>query len=130
MAQEHGSGPGGAERRSDEAVLLVAGAVDLVLESAEDALRRVRALLGRSDLGELTAEVRRDLLARGRNSGLDPVRTASAPAHLELLALRARQRTGPDGAGGGGTGPDDPGAAAQEPAPTGAAFRAPGHPSR
>ncbi|MFD5552736.1 hypothetical protein ACFWIA_02720 [Streptomyces sp. NPDC127068] len=120
MAQEHGSGPDDAERRSDEAVLLVAGAVDLVLERAEDALRRVRSLLGRSDLGELTADVRRDLLARGRNSGLDPVRTASAPAHLELLAHRARERTGPDGAG----------AAARESAPTDAASRAPGHPTR
>jgi hypothetical protein len=107
--------------------------VDLVLERAEDALRRVRALLSRSDLGDLTAEVRRDLLARGRNSGLDPVRTASAPAHLELLALRARERARPAGADpedAGGSRADGSGSSAEGAAPTGAASRAPGHPTR
>jgi hypothetical protein len=102
MAQGHHEGPG-TGRRSDEAVLLAAGAVDLVLEQAEGALRRVRSLLGRSDLGELARDARRDLVARGRNSGLDPVRAVSAPPHLELLARRARarvDRAGADAAAG------------------------------
>ncbi|GLF96847.1 hypothetical protein [Streptomyces yaizuensis] len=102
MTQEQGNGPG-AGRRSDEAVLLVAGAVDLVLEQAEGALRRVRSLLGRSDLGDLAQEVRRDLVLRGRHSGLDPARVVSAESHLELLARRARERErrgGPVGPGG------------------------------
>ncbi|WP_197358168.1 hypothetical protein, partial [Streptomyces clavuligerus] len=91
MAQGHEAGPD-ANRRSDEAVLLVAGAVDMALEQAEGALRRVRALLSRSDLGDLAADVRRDLVARGRNSGLQPARVASSEPHMELVARRVRER--------------------------------------
>ncbi|MFI1884782.1 hypothetical protein [Streptomyces jumonjinensis] len=93
MAQEHEAGPGGPDRGS-EAVLLVTGVVDMALEQAEGALRRVRALLSRSDLGDLADDVRRDLVARGRNSGLDPARVMSSEPHLELLARRARTRAG------------------------------------
>ncbi|GAA2247788.1 hypothetical protein GCM10010232_38810 [Streptomyces amakusaensis] len=91
MAEEHTVGQVGG-RRADEAVLLAAGVADLVLEQAESALRRVRGLLGRSDLSELAADARRDLLARGRNSGLDTSAFAPQEAHLELLARRAKAR--------------------------------------
>ncbi|MGW1149200.1 hypothetical protein ACWD6I_30240 [Streptomyces sp. NPDC002454] len=114
------TGAGGTERadaadrrarRADEAVLLVAGAVDLVLERAEETVRQVRSLLTRSDLGTLAQDLRRDLVARGRTSGFDPVRAVSAPPHLELLAQRARTRLeregrldrGPAGDGAGRT---------------------------
>ncbi|MFE7130727.1 hypothetical protein ACFVIM_07705 [Streptomyces sp. NPDC057638] len=87
----------GSERRSDEAILLVAGAVDMALEQAEQALRRVRSLLGRSDLGELAADVRRDLVARGRHSGLDPARVLPSESHVELVARRLTARTAAGG---------------------------------
>lgn len=97
--QEAGTGAG---RRSEEAVLAVAGAVDLVLEQAEGALRRVRALLSRSDLLDLAGDVRDDLVARGRNSGPGPARAPSSvpqagsaalgEPHMELLARRVRLR--------------------------------------
>ncbi|MGW5677409.1 hypothetical protein ACWEV4_20395 [Streptomyces sp. NPDC003860] len=97
---QQGAGAG-AGRRSDEAVMAVAGAVDLVLEQAEGALRRVRALLSRSDLLDLAGDVREDLVARGRNSGLGPALTpGSVPSvgslalgepHMELVARRLRE---------------------------------------
>nr|WP_190126629.1 hypothetical protein [Streptomyces inusitatus] len=97
MAEEHTAGEVGG-RRADEAVLLAAGVADLVLEQAEGALRRVRGLLGRSDLSELAADARRDLVARGRNSGLDTSAFALSEAHLELLARRAQARVRREGA--------------------------------
>ncbi|MEU9605386.1 hypothetical protein [Streptomyces sp. NPDC048057] len=109
--QEQQGAGAGAGRRSDEAVLAVAGAVDLVLEQAEGALRRVRALLSRSDLLDLAGDVRDDLVARGRNSGLGPTRPLPVPSigsvalgepHMELVArqLREAQAGPPAGATG------------------------------
>lgn len=83
--QSHGERPtigGGSVLR------LLLGVVDVGLEQAEHAVHAARGLFGRSDLGELAADVRADLDARG-----DTVlgRVAPSPeAHMETLARRAR----------------------------------------
>lgn len=70
-----------------EAVQLLAGVIDLGLEQAEGALRRVRGLLGRSDLHALVGDGHEDLKARGE---LALNRYAPATeSHLEALARRA-----------------------------------------
>ncbi|MCB5163937.1 hypothetical protein LG634_03680 [Streptomyces bambusae] len=102
---EREKGGQGAAIGAEDAVLLVAGAVDLVLEQAEGALRRARALLGRSDLLDLAMDARDDLIARGRNSGLHTPRFAGADPHLEELARRARRRAEQAAAGGTAQGP-------------------------
>ncbi|MER6912790.1 hypothetical protein ABT354_14070 [Streptomyces sp. NPDC000594] len=110
---------------SEETVLLMAGAVDMVLEQAEGALRRARSLLSRSDLTELAADARRDLVARGRHSGLRTSLVTPGEPHLEQLARRAAERAArsaraapsarpagaPPGPGGAG-GPDPAGSGA------------------
>ena len=72
-----------------EALRLLLGVVDVGLEQAEHAVRAARSLLGRSDLGELAAEVRADLGARG-DSVLGRVVAPSAESHMETLARQAR----------------------------------------
>ncbi|MFD9789865.1 hypothetical protein ACFWXK_02820 [Streptomyces sp. NPDC059070] len=89
---EHATGGPKGPLPAEEAVLLMAGALDLVLEQAEVAVRRTRQLLGRSDLLSLAADARDDLVSRGRNSGLRPPPFAAPEAHLEELAQRARRR--------------------------------------
>ena len=79
------------------AVLLLAGVVDLGLEQAEGALRRVRGLLGRSDLRELAEDGHEDLMARGE---LALRRCApSGESHLEALARHAAARAAAAGTG-------------------------------
>ncbi|MDH6122552.1 hypothetical protein ABH930_006831 [Kitasatospora sp. GAS204A] len=73
--------------RSAEALQLIAGVVDLGLEQAEGLLRRMRGVLGRSDLHEVAADGQEELRARGE---LLLGRLASASeSHLEAVARRA-----------------------------------------
>ena len=70
-----------------EALRLLLGVADVSLEQAERAIHVARGLLGRSDLGEIAAEVRGDLAARG-----DALLGRVAPpseAHMETLARLA-----------------------------------------
>jgi hypothetical protein len=71
-----------------EALRLLLGVADVGLEQAERAIHGARGLLGRSDLGELAAEVRGDLAARG-----DALLGRVAPpteSHMEALARLAQ----------------------------------------
>jgi hypothetical protein len=71
-----------------EALRLLLGLVDVGLEQAEHAVHAARGLLGRSDLGDLAADVRNDLGARG-----DAVIGRVAPStesHMETLARRSQ----------------------------------------
>lgn len=84
--------PIGVSRRSNSS----AGAVDLGLEQAEGLLRRMRGLLGRSDLPGLAADGQEELRARG-----ELLLGRFAPAsesHLEAVARRAAavRRPAPD----------------------------------
>lgn len=77
-----------------DAVQLLAGAVDVGLEQAEGLLRRLRGLLGRSDLLDLVADGHEDLRARGEIA-LQRIAPTSE-SHLEALARRSmtmRQQT-------------------------------------
>ncbi len=89
--------PQDADRGEDgQAVLLVAGLADLALSTCGTALKAVRGLLARSDLGELATQGQQDLQARGRLA-LDRM-GAGSEAHMEALARHARSQ------GGGGAG--------------------------
>ncbi|MCK8681060.1 polyprenyl synthetase [Streptomyces lichenis] len=88
----------GSDQRAgldQRALLLVAGAADLAVSTLGAALGTVRGLLRRSDAAELAADAEHDLVARGRLV-LDRY-AAVPPAHLEVLAQRARARRGVDG---------------------------------
>ncbi|MDQ0578922.1 polyprenyl synthetase [Streptomyces rishiriensis] len=78
----------------EQAVLLVAGLADLALSTLGSAVGTLRGLLRRSDAAELATEAENELVARGRLV-LDRYATAP-PAHLEILARRARARKGAD----------------------------------
>lgn len=83
-SSDDGRSQAGWER---EAVQLLAGVIDLGLEQAEGVLRRVRGLLGRSDLHSLVEDGHGDLKARG-----ELMLNRFAPAtesHLEALARHA-----------------------------------------
>lgn len=69
-----------------DAARLVAGLADLGLEAAEGALRRARAVLGRSDLPEMACDLHREVKAHG-DVVLDRV-APPAEAHMEALARR------------------------------------------
>ena len=71
-----------------EALRLLLGVADVGLEQAERAIHITRGLLGRSDLGEMAAEVRSDLAARG-DALLGRV-APPAEAHMETLARLAQ----------------------------------------
>ncbi|MER6789468.1 polyprenyl synthetase [Streptomyces sp. NPDC000658] len=86
MTRETGQNGGPAE----QAVLLAAGLTDLAVSTLGSALGAVRGLLRRSDAAELAAQAEHDLAARGRLA-LDRY-AAVPPAHLEILARRARAR--------------------------------------
>ncbi|MGW2615127.1 polyprenyl synthetase [Streptomyces sp. NPDC001500] len=75
-------------RPAEQAVLLAAGLTDLAVSTLGSALGAVRGLLRRSDAAELAAQAEHDLAARGRLA-LDRY-AAVPPAHLEILARRAR----------------------------------------
>lgn len=77
-----------------QALVLAAGVADLALSTLGSALGTVRGLLRRSDTGELAAEARHDLMARGRLV-LDRY-AAMPPAHLEVLARHAQARRATD----------------------------------
>lgn len=85
------------ERPGEQAVLLVAGVADLVVDTIGSAAGTLRALLRRSDAADLARDAQAELTARGRLA-LD--RHANAPvAHMELLARQAiarRTATGDD----------------------------------
>ncbi len=92
-----------------EAVQLLAGVVDLGLEQAEGALRRVRGLLGRSDLHELVGYGHEDLKARGELA-LNRFAPA-AESHMEALARHAAAaRAGAAESGAADAGAPEPGA--------------------
>ncbi|GAA2239597.1 hypothetical protein GCM10010430_21130 [Kitasatospora cystarginea] len=81
-----GSAGAGADR-GKEAVQLLAGVIDVGLEQAEGLLRRMRGVLGRSDLREVAADGQEELRARGE---LLLGRLAPATeSHLEGVARRA-----------------------------------------
>ncbi|MCF3964966.1 polyprenyl synthetase [Streptomyces fuscigenes] len=84
------------EDAGEQAVLLAAGLAELAWSTCGGALRTVRGLLGRSDLGDLAQQGQRDLRARGRLA-LDRLGTGGE-AHMEVLARHARARSA------GGTG--------------------------
>lgn len=74
------------------AVLLAVGAADLAVEALGSALRGVRGLLLRSDLGELAEQGQQDMRARGQ---LVLDRYAAVPdPPLEVLARHAAARRG------------------------------------
>jgi hypothetical protein len=73
-----------------DAVTLLAGAIDLGLEQAENALRRVRDVLRRADLPDLVQGGGQDLRARGELA-LGRFAPPSEP-HMEALARRAATR--------------------------------------
>ncbi len=89
------TGRGSAASSGREGLRLLLGMVDLGLEQAEHAVHAARDLLGRSDLGELAAEVRADLGARG-DAVLGRIEP-QAESHMETLARQARAAR-PDGA--------------------------------
>ncbi|MBS2537605.1 hypothetical protein KGQ20_33125 [Catenulispora sp. NF23] len=70
-----------------DAVRLLAGIADLGLEAAEEAVRRARGVLGRSDLPEMAGDLHREVKAHG-DVVLDRV-APPARAHMEALARRA-----------------------------------------
>jgi hypothetical protein len=80
MAEQSGGGR--------EALRLLLGLADVGLEQVERAIHVTRGLLGRSDLGELAAEVRGDLAARG-DALLGRV-APSTESHMETLARLAQ----------------------------------------
>ncbi|MDH6139894.1 MULTISPECIES: hypothetical protein [Kitasatospora] len=82
--------------RGTEAVQLLAGVIDVGLEQAEGLLRRMRGLLGRSDLHEVAADGQEELRARGELL-LGRLAPASE-SHLEAVARRAAasRRSSPD----------------------------------
>lgn len=107
----HQEGDGGGRP-----VLLLAGLADLALSTCGSALKAVRALAGRSDVGSLAAQGRRDLQARGRlaldrlganGTGTGPELSGrglfgtGGEAHMEVLARHAQLRAA---AAAGGTG--------------------------
>ncbi|MET9556594.1 polyprenyl synthetase [Streptomyces sp. NPDC006645] len=83
-------------------VLLLAGLADLALSTCGSALKAAHGLLDRSDLGDLVAQGRQDLQARGRLaldrlgtdlSGAGFLGTAGGgEAHMEVLARHAQRR--------------------------------------
>ncbi|GAA3707081.1 polyprenyl synthetase [Streptomyces tremellae] len=83
--------------RSEDVGLLAAGVADLALSTCGAALRTAGGLLGRSDAGDLAAQGRQDLRARGRLP-LDRL-GVGGEAHLEVLARHARSRGDAEGAG-------------------------------
>lgn len=72
--------------KEPEKLRLLLGAVDVGLEQAGCALRAARGLLVRSDLGEMAAGYRAELVARG-DALLGRLRQPAEP-HLEVLARR------------------------------------------
>ncbi|MDQ0791861.1 polyprenyl synthetase [Streptomyces sp. B1I3] len=72
-------------------MLVLAGLVDLALDSCGSALKAAGALLGRSDVGELAKQGQQDLQARGRLA-VDRL-GVGGEAHMEVLARAARSRT-------------------------------------
>jgi hypothetical protein len=74
------------------AILLAVGAADLAVETLGSALRGVRGLLRRSDLGELAEQGQRDIRARGRLV-LDRYAAVPEPP-MEVLARHAAARRG------------------------------------
>lgn len=80
MAEQSGGGR--------EALRLLLGVADFGLEQVERGVHVARGLLGRSDLGELAAEVRGDLAARG-DALLGRV-APSTESHMETLARLAQ----------------------------------------
>jgi hypothetical protein len=79
--------------RGTRAVQLLAGVVDVGLEQAEGLLRRMRGVLGRSDLQEVAADGQEELRARGELAlgRLAPV----SESHMEAVARRAAASRGP-----------------------------------
>lgn len=87
MARQDGR-PAGASA----AVLLAVGAADLAVGTLGSALRGVRGLLRRSDLGELAEQGQQEIRARGQ---LVLDRYAAVPdPPLEVLARHAAARRG------------------------------------
>ncbi|MFD3485268.1 hypothetical protein [Streptomyces sp. NPDC058665] len=92
-------------------VLLLAGLADLALSTCGSALKAVHALVGRSDVGSLAAQGRRDLQARGRlavdrlgtggtGTGFpDGLFGSGREAHMEVLARHAQLRAAAGGTG-------------------------------
>ncbi|WSM10557.1 hypothetical protein OIE74_33650 [Streptomyces sp. NBC_01716] len=96
---------------------MLAGLADLALSTCGSALKAVHALVGRSDVGSLAAQGRRDLQARGRlavdrlgaggtgtGSGLpggfsDGLFGTRREAHMEVLARHAQLRAAAGGTG-------------------------------
>jgi hypothetical protein len=72
----------------DDVVLTLAGLADLALSQVTGLLAPI---VKRADLHELTREGHADLRARGELA-LDRTLPAMAPAHLEILARRAKKR--------------------------------------
>lgn len=105
VGQYADGGDGGDSRDSGGSggrpVLLLAGLADLALSTGGSALRAAHGLLGRSDLGALAAQGRRDLQARGRLAldrlgtdqlGDDLFGAGGGVAHMEVLARHAQRR--------------------------------------
>ncbi|QKW10520.1 hypothetical protein HUT18_32980 [Streptomyces sp. NA04227] len=82
--------------QAEEAVQIVAGLVDLGLEQAEGLIRRMRGVLGRSDLDVITADGREDLRARGELALKRHAPTAES--HMETLARQVAARRSGSGA--------------------------------
>lgn len=85
MSTQHNEG--GRPARGTDAVQVLAGVVDLGLEQAEGLLRRVRGVLGRSDLLEVAVDGQEELRARGELL-LNRLVPASE-SHLEAVARHA-----------------------------------------
>jgi hypothetical protein len=82
MASAEGGSPGLG--RGGDLARLIAGCADFGLEQAEGLLRLVRGAVHRNDYGDLAAEARDDLAARG-----DVLLARFGPgarAHMEVLA--------------------------------------------
>ncbi|MFD8014008.1 polyprenyl synthetase [Streptomyces sp. NPDC058955] len=83
------------ERPDEQALLLVAGLADLMVDTLGTAVGSFRSLLGRSDSADLAQDAAADLRARGRLAldRLTPgVDGAGGPAHMEVLAREALAR--------------------------------------
>ncbi|MEV6113292.1 polyprenyl synthetase [Streptomyces sp. NPDC052109] len=88
--------PHSGARAEEQAVLLVAGLMDLAVSTVGSAVGAARQLLRRSDGADIAKDAQRDLMARGRIA-LDRCATAPA-AHLEVLARHAlASRAAPGG---------------------------------
>ncbi|MEU3606774.1 polyprenyl synthetase [Streptomyces sp. NPDC035033] len=83
------------ERPDEQALLVVAGLADLVVDSIGTAAGSLRSLLGRSDAGDIAHDAAADLRARGRLAldrlAHDQNGTGGLP-HMEVLARAAAAR--------------------------------------